>query len=179
LKKLVQISAFTFLIGLVIFGLTDCTKPVTVYPVEPHIELVDCHAVKDDDGYFSYVVTLNFTDGDGDLGLEQNEMDTPFNEGSLYNTNIHVDYFEKISGTFQKVTSTLGGTDTVFPKGRFPVITPDTKSKAVKGTMVATLFLGTWDPEPHRNNVTKLKIWINDRALHHSNVVETQEIVLK
>jgi hypothetical protein len=180
LKKLLQISAFTLLIGFLIFGLTDCKKPVTVYPDVPHIDLVDCHIEKEGSGtdaFYTYVATLNFTDGDGDLGLSETETDSPFNFGSVYYNNIHADYYERVNGNFKKVVTSIVG-DTIQLVGRLPVLTPETKAKAIKGTIVARLVLGPWEPGADRGNVTKLKIWMNDRALHHSNVVETQEIVL-
>jgi hypothetical protein len=180
LKNLLQISAFTLLVGLLFFGLTNCKKPVTVYPDEPHIDLVDCRVEKEGSGqnaFYTYVVTLNFTDGDGDLGLSETDTDTPFNFGSLYYNNMHADYYEKVNGTFKKVVPSIVG-DTIELIGRFPVLTPETKAKAIKGTIIARLVLGPWEPGADRGNVTKLKVWVNDRALHHSNVVETQEIVL-
>lgn len=166
---------------MMLAGIYGCKKPVTVYPLEPQIEFVDCHIEKEgsgQDAFYTYVLTFNFTDGDGDLGLNENHNDSPFHYGSVYYHNLHADYFEKVGGNFRKVVSPPIVGDTIQLTGRFPVLTPEGNAKAIKGTVIARLTLGYWEPASDRSNITKLKVWVNDRALNHSNVIETPEIVL-
>ena len=61
---------------------TACLKPVS-YPDEPNIEYVGFEELSD-----SGKITFSFTDGDGDIGLDQDMVNGDFAPGSFYHYNL-------------------------------------------------------------------------------------------
>ena len=114
-------------------------------------------------------LTISFQDGNGDIGLTQNQTDPPFDSGSIYYYNYIIDYYEKQNGRFVKVEL-----DPPY-NARIPYLTPVDPTKAIKGYIVDTLQM---DPLPAHDTI-KLKFYIYDRALHKSNVDSTPPIILR
>jgi len=145
------------------------------YPIVPHIELNSFQKFSDTLGIDQIgVLGLSFTDGDGDLGL------TAAQNSGVYQFNLFVKYFEKQKGVFKEViltspNSLTGKPDTLWFNGRIPYLTPVGKSKAISGEITDTLFINNF-VSPY--DTIKYQIYIKDRALNKSNVVETPEIVI-
>lgn len=145
------------------------------YPIIPHIELNSFQKFADSLGVDQTgVIGLSFTDGDGDLGLTADQ-----NTG-VYQFNLFIKYFEKQKGVFKEIILTTpnpltGKPDTLWFNGRIPYITPVGKIKAISGEITDTLFINNF-ASPY--DTIKYQIYIQDRALNKSNVVETPEIVI-
>jgi hypothetical protein len=145
------------------------------YPIIPHIELNSFQKSSDSLGVDQIgVIGLSFTDGDGDLGLTADQ-----NTG-VYQFNLFIKYFEKQKGVFKEIILTTPNTqtgkpDTLWFNGRIPYITPAGKTKAISGEITDTLFINNF-ASPY--DTIKYQIYIQDRALNKSNVVETPEIVI-
>jgi len=144
--------------------LFSCSKP-KLYPVEPQISYQGFTLLLNQDSITEKgVLKFSFTDGDGDIGLTQADTLPP------YDFNLYITYFEKQNGVYKKVdlASTLNG--------RIPILTPEGDVKSIKGDIQDTLFinnpLSTFD-------TIKYEIYIVDRALHKSNVIQTPDIVVK
>jgi hypothetical protein len=149
--------------------LLSCCKKEVSYPLEPVIKFKDCVIIKSIMGKDSALkLTISYTDGDGDLGLGQNDINPPFNSGTYY-FNMYVNYYELNNGKWSEVTLDTFSTDTVRIKYRFPNLTPNSDNKAIKGEIENTFGL------PTRNSLTsiKLKFYIYDRMLHKSNIDST------
>ena len=145
------------------------------YPIAPHIDLLSFEKIQDSLGVDQQgVIGLKFTDGDGDLGLTSDQ-----NTGN-YQYNIFIKYFEKKKGIFQEIILTTpnpqtGKPDTLRFNGRIPYLTPVGKNKAISGQILDTLYINNF---ASTYDTIKYQIYIQDRALNKSNVVETPEIVV-
>ena len=82
------ISKSKIVIVFLSLSLLSCLKPIS-YPNEPIIEYVGFESLSD-----SGKLTFSFTDGDGDLGLDQNIITPPHDPGSYYYYNLYINYYE-------------------------------------------------------------------------------------
>jgi len=146
---------------LVIFiaiGLSSCLKKQTASPI-PVIEFKDFNANKDTADLY-----LNFTDGDGDIGLTQNDTVAP------NNYNCFISYLEKQKGIWVK---------RVLPfdfNYRIPIINTSSKAKTIKGVVKIAIKPYYYDPFSKYDTI-KYEIYIVDKALNKSNVISTPEII--
>jgi hypothetical protein len=177
---------FTAKIGLILLGIIgtiffSCRK-FEEYPIEPEIKfdqfvlLLNNQTGKTERG----VLSVSYTDGDGDLGLRPRDTFPPFNSGSKYYYNFLITYFEKQNGVFVEVPLLSWNPDeqkydTITFSSRFPNLTPDHGNKAIKGIIQDTLYVN--NPLSDFDTI-KFKVSIYDRALHLSNEVETSEIIV-
>lgn len=125
------------------------------------------------------ILRFEFTDGDGDLGLEKSDTLSPFNPGSKYYYNLIIDYFEVRNGVETPVLLTFYNSeteqyDTVYLSARIPLLTPKGSNKALTGEINDTIFIYNYYSE---FDTLFLKFKIVDRALHESNLESTSYIV--
>lgn len=108
-------------------GLSACLK-TEVFPKEPHIAFKSYTQSPD-----SSELTISFTDGDGDIGLDQGDTLAPYNPGSTWYHNFFVDYYKKENGAWvlQQFTLPL--------YYRIPVITPTGQNKALQGDITVEI----------------------------------------
>ena len=171
-----------FLIGVIGTFLVSCRK-FEEYPIEPVITfdnftlLLNSQTGTTERG----VLSIGYTDGDGDLGLNTGDTLSPFDRNGSYYYNFIVKYYEMQNGTFVEVPLLSWNPDsqkydTITFNGRFPNLTPENGNKAIKGVIQDTLYIN--NPLSDFDTI-KFKVSIYDRALHKSNEVETPEIVVK
>ena len=165
---------------LVVLAVISC-KRMEEYPVEPVITFIDFEKIFNvtDSIYDRGILKFEFTDGDGDLGLEDRDTFPPFNPGSKYYYNLIIDYFEVRNGVETPVPLTFYNSeteqfDTVYLSARFPLLTPKGINKAISGDIYDTLFIYNYYSD---FDTLFLKFRIVDRALHESNVEKTPYIV--
>ena len=140
------------------------------FPPEPAIEFKSFEQMGD-----SGKVVFTFTDGDGDIGLGENEIDPPFDTSSKFYNNVFIRYYEKVNGTFVQGVGATG--DPVEFNYRTEKLTPSGKNKALKGTIIIYLVPIFYNPFSLNSDTIKYDIQIADRSLNLSNMVETGEIV--
>lgn len=176
------------LIGLLFLAVAvlSCQKEVE-YPIEPRIEYKGFTYLINDDSTFSgeCIVSFSYTDGDGDLGLDDGDTLPPFGFHDAHYYNIVVDYLKSENGVFVKtpllsphVPSHPGDTlvlyDTVTFNARFHRLRDSEEPKPISGTMEYKLTVqNPFSP----NDTVKYEIRIIDRALHESNVIQTEAII--
>lgn len=115
---------------------------------------------------------INFTDGDGDIGLAEGDTVAPYNVGSDFYYNFYLDYYEKQNGVW------VQRTDLNPPfYYRVPVLTPSGQSKALEGEIQVDIRPFYYDPTSIYDTIM-YKIRLADRALNISNEVESDEIVI-
>lgn len=153
---------------------TQCADP-DVSPV-PKIELEETVFVGDTTyPPKTLQVRLSYIDGDGDIGLDLADTTSPFHYGSPYFYNIHVEYYELVNDTFRQVVPVFPpGADTIGFSGRLPRLTPG-EGEPIEGEIVHEIVL---EQVPVKDDHFRLRIWIYDRELNRSNVVETETLVL-
>lgn len=165
-------TAFCILSAAILaLAFPSCMKKES-YPIVPQIEFAGYYNIFYDSSKIARkgVLTISFTDGDGDLGLHDYDLYPPFDSLSPYFYNYFIDQYLKINGAFVLDTSL------VTPlRYRIPYLTPDDPNKAIKGIIVDTLPL---NPKPVHDTI-KFSMYIYDRALHKSNVVFTPEIIVR
>lgn len=179
--KSIKTATFNFAILLLLsIAFVSCDKEKR-YPSTPEIlsaELIPTNNAAD--------IKVVFTDGDGDFGLDDNELDPPFHmweiteEGdsieNKYFYNIHIGYEVKENGEWV-IVNTAGSSN-----GRSPVITPKGQNKQIRATIYyhlqSTDFVLLIDDEVEVGDTIRYTIMVNDRALNESNVMPTNEYVI-
>ena len=169
------------LIGLFLLAMAVCAcqKPVE-YPIEPKIAYEGFTYLFASDSTFSGegIISLSYTDGDGDLGLDDADTTYPFGFNDPHYFNMVVDYLKCVNGEFVK-TPLLNWNvqtqsyDTLSFNTRFKRVRDSEEPKAISGTIDYTLMVqNPFSPE----DTVKFEIRILDRALHESNVIQTEPI---
>jgi len=157
--KIAIIISFFFILG--------CKKN-DPEPVAPIITFLDATLAADK----TYInVNFEFFDGDGDLGLKQNE-----NQGAQ-EFNLFVEYYEKENGIWVKkspiITFNVGENkfDTTELHLRMPFLENETNGE-LKGETSVNLFYD------YTADTLKYELLLKDRALHSSNLIETAELIV-
>jgi len=165
---------------LVILAVISCRR-IEEYPPEPVISFLDFEKIynETDSIYNRGILKFEFTDGDGDLGLDDGDTFPPFNPGSKYYYNLIIDYYEVRKGVETPVAITFYNNetekfDTVYLSARIPLLTPKGTNKSISGDIYDTVFIYNYYSD---FDTLFLKFKIVDRALHESNVEETPYIV--
>ena len=173
MKKLFAISFLAFVI------LAACQKKVE-YPIEPVITYQGVAYVMDADSVLTgeVVLSIGYTDGDGDLGLDDADTVYPFGPRDPHYYNLIIDYL-KWDGTQFVETPLLSWNqqtqsyDTVSFNARFKRLVFNDEEKAISGTIDYTMMV--YNPLSP-NDTIKFRAHLIDRALHESNKIETEII---
>ncbi|MFK7905284.1 MAG: hypothetical protein AB8B69_09175 [Chitinophagales bacterium] len=170
-------KVFGIIVGLCLFaavGLSSCLKGPE-YPIEPHITNVTIDKTVIDNFSESFVVSIDFEDGDGDLGADP---DVPVEE-QLFDNIFLVDNRVNV------------GLDSVFTRPfSIEMLTPTAGSQAIDGTIRVTIAeLCCYNeggspacfPSDARveTNEVVFDVYILDRAGHQSNVVQTPPLTIQ
>jgi hypothetical protein len=115
-----------------------------------------------DDNTAKLIIT--FKDCNGDVGLNQNDSIDP------YKYNLFMDYYEKQNGRWVNVVP-------VIPYYyRIPVLY-DGSDDSIEGDIEISMA-SYYKPKQHSAfDTIKFEIYITDRALNESNVIETVELI--
>lgn len=156
-----------FVLALLLFA---CRKTET-FPPEPNITAISLTKIPNNLGFDDKgILKISFTDGDGDLGLSQEDTLPPFNQGSEFYYNFFISYFEKQNGQWVKI-------ETNPPiHARIPPIVPDVADKALIGDIEIELEINNYF-SPY--DTICFETYIVDRALNKSNVMRTTDIRIK
>jgi len=198
------------------------------FPIEPEIQYNSVF-FKKGDITDSLLISLNFQDGDGDLGLDPSEdigkpynaiwyfqkpdntlltyadrntppfdslppYDFPYfcynysieNSDTFYiqqnnnHYNIFVNFYVKKNGEFKLYDWLTANPPQCGESynGRFPLLNISDKERPLEGKLTYKAT-GAGFEVIFKRDTLKLEIQIQDRALHKSNTVESQEFVLK
>jgi hypothetical protein len=125
------------------------------------------------------VLIFSYTDGDGDLGLRSKDTLPPYHSSGPYYYNLIINYFEKQNGEFVEVPLVSWNAedqkfDTLTFNARFPDLTPIAGNLNIKGVFQDTLYI--YNPLSQFDTI-KFSVFIYDRALNKSNLIETPPIV--
>lgn len=116
-------------------------------------------------------LTVTFTDGDGDIGLDQGDTLAPYNPGSPWFYNFFVDYYKMEDGVWVQQQF-------VLPLYyRIPVITPTGQNKSLQGDIAVDIAQQVLPQTP--GDTVRFGVHIADRALHLSNTVFSDAIVVQ
>jgi len=173
MKRLLLTNALIVLVLLAI--VISCQKPPK-YDNTPNIEYNNVeiyssleNGLKKD----SLIIVTRFEDGDGDLGLDNEDLQVPpFNqEGN--DQNYFLDILIKKNNVFQPLELPF----TFNP--RFFRLAPDGRVGPIEGDLrYSGVIIRESDRVLKPGDVLKFRISIRDRALNPSNTVETDEITV-
>ena len=164
---------------LTLFALASCQKKVE-YPVEPKITYEGLAYVMNADSTLTgeVILSIGYTDGDGDLGLDDADTVYPFGPNDPHYYNLIIDYL-KWDGTSFTETPLLSWNqltqsyDTISFNARFKRLVFNDEVKPISGTIEYKMTV--FNPLSP-NGTIKLRAHLIDRALHESNVIETEII---
>lgn len=173
MKKTLYIVLFALL------TLTACQEKVE-YPIEPRITYEGLSYLMEADSTLTgeVVLSIGYTDGDGDLGLDGNDTLYPFGSNDPHYYNLLIDYLKWDGSTFVE-TPLLSWNqqnqsyDTISFNARFKRLVFNDEEKAISGTIEYKMMV--YNPISP-NDTIKFKVRLIDRALHESNIVETEAI---
>lgn len=158
------------IIGLLSILVLSCAKKEE-FPIEPHIEFAGFAKINNGSGIDDKaILTISFTDGDGDIGLSEGDTFPPYNSGSDYYYNFFAKYMERINGILTEIKLPISG------NARLPLVSTSAANKAIKGEIEIELFIN--NPLSIHDTIA-FEIYIVDRALHKSNTVRTPEFKIK
>ncbi len=157
---------FFFIVSLLVYG---CFKDQN-YSEVPEIEFIDFVQVGD-----SAKLSFSFQDGEGDIGLSDDQIIAPFNPDSKYYYNVYMVYYEKDDVNGWVVGKDINGDSIIFKNRIKPIYIG--KPKGLKGKIIATIEPIFYNPFSTQSDTIKYKIQLIDRALHSSNWVESNEII--
>ncbi|MGB4205478.1 MAG: hypothetical protein WBJ84_07655 [Bacteroidales bacterium] len=158
----------TFLV-LLFLVLSSCMKEKE-FPVEPRIAFKDFTKViiPPDTIPQLLILSISFTDGDGDVGLDSTMIAPP------YDYNLFIDVLKMKKGQLEKI---IFEDSTVNFNGRIPIVAPNPDNKPIEGVieynfdypMLRSFLL---------NDTLAFDVSLKDRALHESNTIRTPLIII-
>lgn len=140
------------------------------FPNEPVITFKSMEQFKLNGKDSAVLIQVDYTDGDGDIGLEAADSLPPFQFGSPYFYNLEITVWEVVDG-IQKPLLIPSSTDTINFNDRIKTLTPSGKNKAIYGTITLNL-----NAKPYFSlspDSMFYKIRVTDRKLHRSNEIST------
>jgi hypothetical protein len=163
-SKIVLIALF-----LIASVLSSCVKHES-YPIEPVIKYESFGVMADVNQRDSLgQLTISYTDGDGDIGLYDYDTIEP------YKYNFFLKFFSMKNNQLVElipVDSSLGF------NARIPILTPTGKNKNIKGDISLNLDL-FYARNYLESDTIAFEVYIKDRALHNSNVIQTPLFVIR
>lgn len=158
-----KLAVLTAVSGVLLSG---CLK-TEEFPVEPVIVYKAFTQYGD-----SASIVVKFTDGDGDIGLDQGDTTGAFAPGELFYHNFFVEYYTLENGVWSPPF--------VFPLPlyyRVPVVTPTGQNKALEGEIAVALKPYPTLPGTSGDTI-RYSVKLVDRALNVSNLVYTDQVVV-
>ena len=171
----------TWIVMLMMLLMAVSCRQEVEYPIEPRITYNGFTYIFNADSTFSGqgILSFDYTDGDGDLGLDDADEAYPFGPNDPYYYNMVVDYFKSVNGEFVKMplvnwNQQTQQYDTVSFNSRFKRLMAGDEAKPISGTIEYTMLVqNPFSP----NDTIMFEVHILDRALHESNVIQTQPII--
>ena len=171
MKLVTKITLFS-IVSLVGISILSCTKAKSI-PTIPKIEFKSFNVY----GHDSATVIIKFQDGDGNIGLTQADTSGSFSSTSPYYCNFFMKYyFKKSDGTFSAYTDPNTGDTLLNNNYRIPDLRPKGQNKVLEGEIKAKILAPYHKVGVHK--VIRFDLYIYDRDLNKSNVVNTGEINL-
>ena len=161
---------------LAVFVLAACQKKLE-YPIEPAITYQGLGYVMNADSTLTgeVVLSIGYTDGDGDLGLDDADTLYPFGPNDPHYYNMIIDYLKWNGSAFVETplldwNPQTQSFDTVSFNARFKRLVFSDEPTSISGTIDYKMMVyNPFSP----NDTVKFRVHLIDRALHESNAIET------
>lgn len=166
MRSKLQIFLLTAITGIALYSCIERRE----YPIEPAITFKSFATIQSVAGHDSIgLLTIKFTDGDGDVGLAQTDTLAPFNPGSEFYYNFFITFSQKIGNDFQEITTPYNS--------RIPDVNPEHIDKDLVGDITIEIDLNILSLVLTSETI-KMKAYMVDRALNASNTIETPALTL-
>jgi len=117
-------------------------------------------------------IVVSFTDGDGDIGLDQGDTTGPYAPGETFYHNFFVEYYTLENGVWSAPF------EFALPLYyRVPVVTPTGQNKSLEGEIAVALKPYPTLPGTSGDTI-RYSVKLVDRALNESNLVFTEAVVV-
>ncbi|MEM9981161.1 MAG: hypothetical protein AAF734_01615 [Bacteroidota bacterium] len=182
-KKTIPVSLLLFVLLLAIQGCF--TKPDFPFETTISFESISSIGVPDGNGgtiQDSIWVSINYRDGNGDLGLNPTDVQPPFQEFEVIDDDTVPNFFSR--NIYLRVERRVGGAyvpfvfdnDSTSLSGRFPRVLEEDDANPVEGIITYKDIIpgGVFPP----NDTVRFRVIIIDRALNISNEITTDSIII-
>jgi len=159
----------SYIVLFISMGLVSCL-PEANYPIEPVIKFI-AFDISDDN---TAVLSIEFTDGDGDLGLNSSDILPPFCSTCDHHFNLMCEYDELRDGEWTHIPLVPAQGQVPFYY-RVPRVNPSGSNPALKG--VIEIAMNTWNLQSEYDTL-RYRITLEDRGLNLSNE-DTTIVILK
>ena len=152
---------------LIAAGFGSCRK-FEEYPPVPEISFNDfVYLINEETGISEKgILSISYRDGDGDIGLEQEDTLFPYQIDGEYYYNLIITLSEMQNGEFVELPFNFSA--------RIPPLIPKDQQKSIKGIIENELFI--YDPTSDFDTI-RFTVKLVDRALNVSNEVITPAFV--
>ena len=152
---------------IIVFGLTSCF-PKNNFPPEPEIDFRSFTPLGD-----SAQLAFNFTDGDGDIGLDPGEVQPPYDTSSFYHYNLYITYYEKNDGVWEPGLDLEG--DSVVFRYRIKNFDAVRREDGLEGYMTVFIAPFYYNPLSPNSDTIRYNVLLIDRSLNESNILTTPQ----
>lgn len=159
----------SYIVLFISMGLVSCL-PEANYPIEPVIKFITFDISEDN----TAVLSIEFTDGDGDLGLNSSDILPPFCSTCDHHFNLMCEYDELRDGEWTHIPLVPAQGQVPFYY-RVPRVNPSGSNPALKG--VIEIAMNTWSLQSEYDTL-RYRITLEDRGLNLSNE-DTTIVILK
>lgn len=163
------------------FSLAGCLKseqfpdqPVLTFKkLEQRFEL---NSPNDTQASLFLYVTVGFTDGDGDVGLDETDTQSPFGQNEAHYFNFFCDFKKQINGQWADINSSWSyRMKRISPTGQDPTLNGEIQVRV--GPYPGPR--GLLDPPIHAGDTLQVNVRLEDRSLHMSNTVTSERFFLQ
>lgn len=161
----------------IILAVVACSPDKNTTSSAPELNLLGQYVYNSGYGYDSFILfQLNYSDNDGDLGLNDNDTFGSFGFGRENYNNFFCLYWVKQNGKWLRPLNPMIPKDTLNLNERWPNITPTGNSKSVYGKFD---LIVPARPYGFRGDTVKFSFQLVDRQLHRSKWIESKIFTLK
>lgn len=168
-----RLPNFIIIFALILGTLSSC-RPDPTFPDEPTLEFKSFTQTTDGNGQNVANFIMRFTDGDGNVGLEQSDTTGVFcPDTCFYHYNLFCNYYEKQEGEW--VHYSYENEDILVPfYYRVPRVIPNGQNPSLEGDI--DIFMNTYFL-PTSYDTCRFEAFLVDRDLNHSNVIMSREFI--
>jgi len=164
--------AFLYFLIFAFFGFSGCFS-VPEFPIRPSISLNSVYFQEEPQTDYIYL-TINYKDGDGDLGLNKEDLTVPPYTEFVDSAGVQIRNINH-SNIFPVLLRKIGDKYVEINAANYSGIFPRLRENKLKGPIEGTLLykLGSLNFFGEDTSIAKIRVYIQDRNLNKSNIIET------